>query len=318
MNQRIMPKDAKVYVAGHNGLVGSAIVRQLQKQGYQNLLTCDHKALDLTCQAEVFAFFEREQPDYVFLSAAKVGGIYANSQYPADFCYDNLMIAANVIEAAYRAKVKKLLFLGSSCIYPKLCPQPIKEEFLLSSALEPSNEGYAIAKIAGLALCRFYRKQHGCDFIAAMPTNLYGINDNFHPQNSHVLPALIRKFHEAKTNGDDHVTVWGSGTPLREFLYVDDLAEAVVHLMNHYCGESHVNIGTGKDVSIAELAGIIADVVGFHGKIEYDASKPDGTPRKLLDVSLLTSLHWTYTTELKQGIQRTYDWYKSQTTLPEK
>ena len=318
MNQDVMNKDAKIYVAGHNGLVGSAIIRQLQKQGYTNLITRSHKELDLTCQAEVQAFFQQEKPEYVLLSAAKVGGIYANSLYPADFCYINLMISANVIDAAYRAKVKKLLFLGSSCIYPKFCPQPIKEEYLLTSALEPSNEGYAIAKIAGLEMCKFYRRQYGCDFISAMPTNLYGINDNFHPQNSHVLPAIIRKFHEAKANGNDHVTLWGNGTPLREFLFVDDMAEAMVYLMNRYSGESHVNVGTGKDVTIARLAGIIADVVGFDGRIEYDTSKPDGTPQKLLDVSLLTSLGWTYSTELKDGIQLTYDWFRSQETLTEK
>lgn len=313
-----MEKNAKIYVAGHRGLVGSAIIRQLTKQGYANIITLGHAELDLTRQAEVEQFFAREKPEYVFLSAAKVGGIYANSIYPAQFCYENLMISANVVDAAYRYGVKKLLFLGSSCIYPKLCPQPIKEEYLLTSALETSNEGYAIAKITGMELCKFYRKQYGCDFISAMPTNLYGVNDNFHPENSHVLPALIRKFHEAKVSGADHVTLWGTGAPLREFLYVDDMAEAMLYLMNNYSQESHVNVGTGKDVSIAQLANIIAEVVGYHGNIVYDTTKPDGTPRKLLDVSILSSLGWVYKTELKDGVAKTYDWYLKQETLVEK
>lgn len=304
-----MERTAKIYVAGHRGLVGSAVIRQLEKEHYDNLIVRGHQELDLTRQADVERFFEKERPEYVFLSAARVGGILANSLYPAQFCYDNLMISANVINAAYCYGVKKLLFLGSSCIYPKLCPQPIKEEFLLTSALETSNEGYAIAKIAGLELCKFYRMQYGCDFISAMPTNLYGINDNFHPQNSHVLPALIRKFHEAKVSGAESVTIWGTGTPLREFMYVEDMAEAVVFLMNHYSGESHVNIGTGKDVSIAGLAAMIADIVSFKGKIVYDTEKPDGTPKKLLDVSLLSSLGWSYRVELEDGIQRTYHWF---------
>lgn len=307
-----MEKHAKIYVAGHRGLVGSAITRQLQKQGYDNLIMRTHGELDLTNQAAVNAFFAEEKPEYVFLSAAKVGGIYANSVAPADFLYINLMISANVVHAAYTHGVKKLLFLGSSCIYPKLCPQPIKEEYLLTGSLEPTNEGYAIAKITGLEMCKFYRRQYGCDFISAMPTNLYGINDNFHPTHSHVLPALIRKFHEAKISNSPTVTLWGTGTPLREFLYVDDMAEAVVYLMNHYSGESHVNIGTGQDMRISELAQVIKRVVGFEGEIVYDSAKPDGTPQKLLDVSLLESLGWRWHTTLEEGVREVYAWYQTQ------
>lgn len=307
-----MEKHAKIYVAGHRGLVGSAITRQLQKQGYDNLIMRTHGELDLTNQAAVNAFFAEEKPEYVFLSAAKVGGIYANSVAPADFLYINLMISANVVHAAYTHGVKKLLFLGSSCIYPKLCPQPIKEEYLLTGSLEPTNEGYAIAKITGLEMCKFYRRQYGCDFISAMPTNLYGINDNFHPTHSHVLPALIRKFHEAKISNSPTVTLWGTGTPLREFLYVDDMAEAVVYLMNRYSGESHVNIGTGQDMRISELAQVIKRVVGFEGEIVYDSAKPDGTPQKLLDVSLLESLGWRWHTTLEEGVREVYAWYQTQ------
>ncbi len=314
----MMERSAKIYVAGHRGLAGSAILRQLSKQRYENIVTRSHGELDLTRQAEVDAFFALEKPDYVFLSAARVGGICANSRYPAQFCYDNLMISANVVEAAFRHGVRKLLFLGSSCIYPRLCPQPIKEEYLLSGELEPTNEGYAIAKIAGLELCKFYRRQYGCDFISAMPTNLYGVNDNFHPENSHVLPALLRRFHDAKHSSAPSVTLWGTGAPLREFLFVDDMAEAVVFLMNRYSGERHVNVGSGKEVSIATLAEIIAGVVGYTGEIAFDPSKPDGTPRKLLDVSFLASLGWTSGTELREGITITYEWFVGQERFVEK
>lgn len=314
----MMEKDAKIYVAGHRGLAGSAIMRTLAGQGYTNLVTRTRQALDLTRQADVEAFFREVKPEYVFLSAAKVGGIRANSLYPAQFCYENLMISANVVEAACRNGVKKLLFLGSSCIYPKLCPQPIREEYLLTGPLEETNEAYALAKITGMELCRFYRKQYGCDFISAMPTNLYGIGDNFHPENSHVLPALLRRFHEAKMSGAKKVTLWGTGTPRREFLYADDMADAAVYLMNHYSGERHINVGTGNDMTIAELAGAIAETVGYEGGVFYDSSKPDGTPQKLLDVSRLTGLGWRYRTELKDGLGMTYAWMRRQDALPEK
>ncbi len=307
-----MEKNAKIYVAGHRGLVGSAIMRCLQKNGYQNIIVRTHKELDLRNQAQVNQFFEAEKPEYVFLAAAKVGGILANNTYPADFSYDNLMISANVIHAAYQYQVKKLLFLGSSCIYPKMAPQPIKEEYLLTGALEPTNEGYALAKISGMQMCKFYRRQYGCDFISAMPTNLYGINDNFDLTSSHVLPAMIRKFHEAKMQGAPNVTLWGTGKVLREFLYVDDLADALLHLMNHYSAESHVNIGTGEDLSIHELALLVKEVVGFEGDIVYDASKPDGTPRKLLDVSLLHQSGWHHQMPLRKGIETVYEWFKQQ------
>ena len=277
-----MNKKDKIYVAGHTGLVGSAIMRALAKQGYTNVLTRDLHALDLRYQQAVNNFFSKEKPDYVFLAAAKVGGIHANNTYPAEFIYDNLMIESNIIHAAYINKVKKLLFLGSSCIYPKMAQQPIKEEYLLTGTLEPTNEAYAIAKIAGLEMCKFYRRQYGCDFISAMPTNLYGINDNFDLNSSHVLPAMIRKFHEAKVQQKAEVYLWGTGNALREFLYVDDLADALLHLMNHYSDEIHVNIGTGQDLSIHELALIVKETIGFDGVIVYDTSKPDGTPRKLL------------------------------------
>lgn len=307
-----MEKTAKIYVAGHRGLVGSAFMRSLQRQGYENIIVRSHAEMDLRNQAEVNRFFDQEKPEYVLLAAAKVGGIWANSQAPADFCYDNLMISANVVHAAYEHKVKKLLFLGSSCIYPKMAPQPIKEEYLLTGALEPTNEGYALAKISGMQLCKFYRRQYGCDFISAMPTNLYGINDNFDLNSSHVLPAMIRKFHEAKMENKPEVVLWGTGKVLREFLYVDDLADALVHLLNHYSAESHVNIGTGEDLSIHDLALIVKETVGYQGKIVYDSSKPDGTPRKLLDVSLLHSTGWHHKTSLQEGIKMVYQWYQQQ------
>lgn len=305
-----MDKTAKIYVAGHNGLVGSAIVRTLKDRGYTNLLLKSSKELDLRSQADVKAFFEAERPDYVFLAAAKVGGIQANNTYRASFLYDNLMIEANVIHSAYQTGVKKLLFLGSSCIYPKLAPQPMKEEHLLTGLLEPTNEPYAIAKIAGLKLCENYCRQYGVSFISAMPTNLYGINDNFDLANSHVLPALMRKFHEAKLAGRPTVEVWGSGTPLREFLYVDDLADGLLFLMNHYDGVDFVNIGTGQEVSIKELAHLVQSAVGYEGDLTFDSSKPDGTPRKLMDVSRINNLGWQARTSLEQGIESTYEWFK--------
>lgn len=304
-----MNKDSKIYVAGHRGLVGSAIVRNLEERGYTNIIYRTHKELDLTRQVEVEKFFEEEKPEYVFLAAAKVGGIHANNTRPAEFIYDNLMIESNIIHSSYKCGVKKLLFLGSSCIYPKFANQPIKEEYLLTGELEPTNEAYAIAKITGIELCKFYRRQYGCDFISAMPTNLYGINDNFDLETSHVLPALIRKFHEAKINNQEEVVMWGTGKPLREFMYVDDLADALVHLMLNYSDEIHVNMGTGKDLSIGELAQIVKEVVGYEGKIVNDLSKPDGTPRKLLDVSRLEATGWKYKTELREGIEKVYKWY---------
>lgn len=304
-----MNKDSKIYVAGHRGLVGSAIVRNLEERGYTNIICRTHKELDLTRQADVEKFFEEEKPEYVFLAAAKVGGIHANNARPAEFIYENLMIESNIIHSAYKYGVKKLLFLGSSCIYPKFANQPIKEEYLLTGELEPTNEAYAIAKITGIELCKFYRRQYGCDFISAMPTNLYGINDNFDLETSHVLPALIRKFHEAKINNQEEVVMWGTGKPLREFMYVDDLADALVHLMLNYSDEIHVNMGTGKDLSIGELAQIVKEVVGYEGKIVNDLSKPDGTPRKLLDVSRLEATGWKYKTELREGIEKVYKWY---------
>lgn len=304
-----MEKNSKIYVAGHRGLVGSAIVRNLEERGFTNIIGKTHKELDLTRQDEVEKFFETEKPEYVFLAAAKVGGIQANNTTPAEFIYDNLMIETNIINSAYKNKVKKLLFLGSSCIYPKFAEQPIKEEYLLTGELEPTNEAYAIAKITGIELCKFYRRQYGCDFISAMPTNLYGINDNFDLETSHVLPALIRKFHEAKINNAEEVVMWGTGKPLREFMYVDDLADALVHLMLNYSDEIHVNMGTGKDLTIGKLAEIVKEVVGFEGKIVNDLSKPDGTPRKLLDVSRLESTGWKYKIELKEGIEKVYRWY---------
>lgn len=304
-----MNKNSKIYVAGHRGLVGSAIVRNLEERGYTNIICRTHKELDLTRQADVEKFFAEEKPEYVFLAAAKVGGIQANNTRPAEFIYENLMIESNIIHSAYKYGVKKLLFLGSSCIYPKFANQPIKEEYLLTGELELTNEAYAIAKITGIELCKFYRRQYGRDFISAMPTNLYGINDNFDLETSHVLPALIRKFHEAKINNQEEVVMWGTGKPLREFMYVDDLADALVHLMVNYSDEIHVNMGTGKDLSIGELAQIVKEVVGYEGKIVNDLSKPDGTPRKLLDVSRLEATGWKYKTELREGIEKVYKWY---------
>lgn len=304
-----MEKNSKIYIAGHRGLVGSAIVRNLKERGFTNLLVRTHKELDLKRQEDVEKFFEQEKPEYVFLAAAKVGGIHANSTYPAEFIYDNLMIESNIIHSSYKNKVKKLLFLGSSCIYPKFAEQPIKEEYLLTGELEETNEAYAIAKITGIELCKFYRRQYGCDFISAMPTNLYGINDNFDLETSHVLPALIRKIHEAKIANKEEVVIWGTGKPLREFMYVDDLADALVHLMLNYSEEIHVNMGTGKDISIGELAEVVKEVIGYKGEIVNDLSKPDGTPRKLLDVSKLEATGWKYKIELKEGIEKTYKWY---------
>ncbi len=301
-----MNKDSKIYVAGHRGLVGSAIVRNLEAKGYTNIIYRTHKELDLTNQADVQAFFKEEQPEYVILAAAKVGGIHANNTYPADFIYDNLMIQNNVIKAAHDYKVKKLLFLGSTCIYPKMAPQPIREEYLLTGALEETNEAYAVAKIAGLEMCKFFKRQYGDNFISCMPTNLYGPNDNYHPEHSHVLPALIRRFHEAKEAGLQEVTCWGDGTPMREFLYVDDLANLCVFLMNHYSGNETVNAGTGKEVSIKELTELVAKVVGYEGKILWDTTRPNGTPRKLLDVSKAERLGWKYRTELEDGIRLSY------------
>jgi len=327
-----MRSDSKIYVAGHNGLVGSAIFRSLRAGGYTNIITRKSRELDLTRQTEVEAFFEKEQPEYVFLAAAKVGGILANSTYKAEFIYQNLMIASNVIHAAYRYRTKKLLNLGSSCIYPKLAPQPMKEEYLLTGTLEPTNEPYAIAKIAAIKLCRYYNEQYGTNFISGMPTNLYGPKDNFDLRDSHVLPAMIRKFHEAKqkgTRGEDNaaensslitdhasrssaVELWGTGSPFREFLYVDDLADACVFLMERYdyqqVGEL-INIGTGKDITIKDLALMIRDIVGFRGEIAWDSTKPDGTPKKLLDISRIRNLGWEPKTSLEAGIRKTYEWY---------
>lgn len=301
-----MQKGDKIYIAGHRGMVGGAIKRNLEKAGYTNIVTRTSGELDLRSQAALQAFFEEEKPAYVFLAAAKVGGIMANNTYRAEFLYDNLMIETNIIHAAYTVGVEKLMFLGSSCIYPKLAPQPLKEDYLLTGPLEYTNEPYAIAKIAGIKLCEAYRDQYGCNFISAMPTNLYGIGDNYHPQNSHVLPALIRKFHEAKESDAASVTVWGSGKPMREFLYADDLAEACIYLMHHYSEKQLVNIGTGEDLTIKELAELIKDVVGYSGEIVFDASKPDGTPRKLMDVSKLNGLGWKHHTTLEQGIKLAY------------
>lgn len=304
-----MDTQSKIFVAGSRGLVGSALVRTLQTQGYENLVLRSSQELDLRNQAAVDEFFAAEKPEYIFLAAAKVGGIQANNTYRADFLYENLMIEANIIHSAYRHGAEKLLFLGSSCIYPKLCPQPMKEEYLLTGFLEQTNEPYAIAKIAGLKLCENYCRQYGVNFISAMPTNLYGLNDNFDLANSHVLPALMRKFHEAKVNGDPTVTVWGTGTPLREFLYVDDLADALVFLMNTYNGVDFVNVGTGQEVSIKELALTMKAVVGYEGELVFDTTKPDGTPRKLLDVSRLNAAGWQAKTDLKTGIEQTYSWF---------
>lgn len=302
-------RSSKVFVAGHRGLVGSAIVRKLKSLGFTNLLLRTHAELDLTRQSEVESFFAAEKPEFVILAAAKVGGIHANKTYPADFIAINLQIQTNVIDSSHRHGVKKLLFLGSSCIYPKFAPQPIPETALLSGPLEPTNEWYAVAKIAGIKMCEAYRFQHGFDAISAMPTNLYGPNDNFHPENSHVLPALIRRFHEAKSRGDPRVVVWGTGSPLREFLHVDDLADACVFLMESYGGAEHVNVGSGSEVSIRELAEMVKEVVGFEGDLVWDPSKPDGTPRKLMDSSRLAGLGWSPKVSLREGLVDTYKWY---------
>lgn len=302
-----MEKNAKIYVAGHRGMVGSAIVRALEKQGYTNVIMRTHKELDLTRQDQVESFFNEEKPDYVFLAAAKVGGIIANSEALADFMYDNMILEMNVIHSAWKNGCKKLMFLGSSCIYPRMAPQPMPESCLLTSELEKTNEAYALAKISGLKYCEFLNRQYGTDYISVMPTNLYGPNDNYHPTHSHVLPALIRRFHEAKVSGAESVTCWGDGTPLREFLYVDDLADACVYLMNTYSGNETVNLGTGKELTIKELTELVAEVIGYEGEILWDASKPNGTPRKLLDVSKLESLGWKYKTELPEGIRLAYE-----------
>jgi GDP-L-fucose synthase len=304
-----MNRDDRVFVAGHGGLVGAAIVRRLEAEGFSQLVLRSHADLDLCSQAAVDAFFAAERPAYVFLAAARVGGIHANSSYPADFIRDNLLIQTNVIDAAWRNGARKLLFLGSSCIYPKLAPQPMREDCLLTGPLEPTNEWYAIAKIAGIKTCQAYRRQHGFDAISAMPTNLYGPGDNFSLENSHVLPALIRKFHEARASGAREVVVWGTGSPRREFLYVDDLADAVVFLMRNYSDEGLVNVGCGEDQTILELAGEVARVVGFEGELRFDTSKPDGTPRKLLDVSRLGAMGWKPQVPLREGLQRTYRWF---------
>lgn len=301
-----MEKDSRVYVAGHRGMVGSAIVRKLQAEGYTTIITRTSSELDLRNQAAVADFFAEEQPNYVFLAAAKVGGILANNTYRAEFLYDNLIIEANIIHSAYKSGVKKLLFLGSSCIYPKLAPQPLKEDYLLSGFLEPTNEPYAIAKITGIKLCEAYRSQYGCNFISAMPTNLYGPNDNYDLQGSHVLPALIRKFHEAKINDQPTVEIWGTGSPMREFLHADDLADACFFLMENYNGEQFVNIGTGEDVTIREAAELIKDIVDFPGELRWNTDKPDGTPRKLMDVSRIHEMGWHHKTDLKQGLELTY------------
>lgn len=304
--EKLMEKNAKIYVAGHRGMVGSAVVRKLQAEGYTNIVMRTSKELDLRNQAAVQSFFETEKPEYVFLAAAKVGGIVANNTYRAEFLYDNLMIQNNIIHNSYLTGVKKLMFFGSSCIYPKLAPQPLKEEYLLTGPLEYTNEPYAIAKITGIKLCETYRDQYGCNYIAVMPTNLYGLNDNYHPQNSHVLPALIRKFHEAKESGADHVEIWGTGSPLREFLFADDLAEACFHLMLNYNDKQFVNIGCGEDLTIKQLAETVKKVIGFTGDLRFDTSKPDGTPRKLMDVSKVFATGWRPKTSLEEGIKIAY------------
>ena len=308
----------KIYIAGHRGLVGSAIVRQLEERGFTNLLMRTHKELDLCNQAQVQYFFKQEKPDYVILAAAKVGGIHANNTYPADFIYQNMMIEANIINSAYEYKVKRLLFLGSTCIYPRAVEQPMREDALLTDVQEPTNEPYALAKIAGIKLCESYNRQHGTDFRSVMPTNLYGINDNFHPKNSHVIPALMHRFHEAKINNDAEVAVWGSGTAMREFLYVDDMAQASLFVLgldertyqaNTRPMLSHINVGTGKDVTIREMAETMREVVGFEGSLTFDTTKPDGTPRKLIDISRLSSMGWQYSIDLTEGLKHTYKWY---------
>ena len=303
----MMEKSAKIYVAGHKGMVGSAIMRELQRNGYTNIITRIHSELDLTRQADVESFFARERPEYVFVAAAKVGGIAANSEALADFMYYNMMIEMNVIHSAFVNNCKKLEFLGSSCIYPRMCPQPIKEEYLLSGYLEKTNEAYALAKISGLKYCEYLNTQYGTDYISVMPCNLYGPNDNYHPQHSHVMPALIRRFHEAKVAGKVSVTCWGDGSPLREFLYVDDLAELCVYLMNNYSGNETVNAGSGREITIKDLAGLVAETVGYEGKILWDTSKPNGTPRKIMDVSKAASVGWKARTSLRDGIRLAYE-----------
>ena len=307
-----MEKNSKIYVAGYKGLVGSAIVANLRSKGYENTMGRTHAELDLTDQAAVEKFFREEKPEYVFLAAARVGGIVANNTYPADFIMDNELIQCNVIRSSYKNNVKKLLFLGSCCIYPKLCPQPIKEEYLLTGPLEPTNEAYALAKISGLKMCRYFNMQYGTNYISVMPANLYGPNDNFDLNTSHVIPALIRKMHEAVTENRPDVEIWGTGKPLREFLYVDDMADACVFLMENYDGDEYFNVGTGKEISIRELAVIIKDIAGFQGKLVFDESKPDGTPRRLLDISRLEKAGWKYKVELEDGLRRTYEFYKYQ------
>lgn len=304
-----MEKDSKIYIAGHRGLVGSAIMRRLKAEGYKNFITRTHAELDLTRQEKVEEFFREERPDYVFLAAARVGGIYANNTFPAEFIYSNLTIQTNIIHASYLFGVKKMLFLGSSCIYPKNCPQPMKEEYLLGGHLEPTNEPYAVAKIAGIKMCQAYNRQYGTNFLSVMPTNLYGPNDNFDLKTSHVLPALIRKFHEAKIKGLSEVEIWGTGSPMREFLHVDDLADACLFLMKNYNKSEIINIGAGKDLTIKELAEIIACIVKFEGRLVFNSIKPDGMPKKLLDVSRLHSLGWMAKIGLEQGIAKTYKWY---------
>jgi GDP-L-fucose synthase len=304
-----MEKDAKIYVAGHRGLVGSAIVRNLESKGYTNIIGRTHKELDLTNQLAVRTFFETERPDYVFLAAAKVGGINANNTFPAEFIYENLQIQCNVIKSAHDYNVKKLLFLGSTCIYPKMAPQPIREDALLTGLLEETNEAYAIAKISGLEMCKFFKRQYGDNFISCMPTNLYGPNDNFDLSSSHVMPALIRKFYQAKINNEPTVECWGTGSPLREFLYVDDMADACVFLMENYDGEQHVNIGTGKEVTIKQLVEIIRKVVNYEGEVVWNTAMPDGTPRKLTDVSKIHSLGWKHKIELEEGVKLAFDWF---------
>jgi len=316
-----MDKSDKIYIAGHRGLVGSAIVRQLESRGFTNLLTRTYKKLDLTNQAQVQSFFQQEKPDYVILAAAKVGGIHANNTYPADFIYQNMMIEANVINSAYENKVKRLLFLGSTCIYPKAVEQPMREDALLTNVLEPTNEPYALAKIAGIKLCESYNRQYGTDFRSVMPTNLYGINDNFHPGNSHVIPALMQRFHQAKVDNDTEVVVWGTGNAMREFLYVDDMAQASLFVLeldeqtykaNTQPMLSHINVGTGKDVTIREMAETMKQVVGYEGNLTFDITKPDGSPRKLIDISRLSNMGWKYSIDLEDGLKKTYKWYLSQ------
>ncbi|WP_278538298.1 GDP-L-fucose synthase family protein [Fusobacterium varium] len=304
-----MEKNSKIYIAGHRGLVGSAIVRNLKEKGYANIIGRTHKELDLTRQSDVEKFFEKEKPEYVFLAAAKVGGIYANGEKPADFIYENLMIESNVIHSSYKNNVKKLLFVATGSVYPKYAEQPVKEEELLKGELESTNEAYAIAKISGIELCKYYRRQYDCDYISAIPINLYGINDNFDLETAHVLPAIIRKVHEAKINGDKDITIWGTGKSLREFMYADDLADALIYLMINYSDEMHINVGTGEEITIKDLTETVKNIIGFKGEIKNDLSKPDGFHRKILETSRLKSLGWESKTSLKEGIAKVYNWY---------